>query len=343
MSSAPADRPLVLVDADVLGRRRTGDETFVRSLLGALQEIAGELRLAAVTRHPELVPTGVQAISMPVRSQALRLGVLLPRLLRQVRPAVVHTLYALPPALPCPSVVTVQDVSFELAPDLMRRTDALLFRAVVRAAVRRAARVMTCSERTRRDLIRLYGLPEDKVVAIPYGVDPIFAPGRSRGGGFLLCVGAVEPRKNLLAAADAAREVGLSLVVAGPVRDERLARELWRQSVTLAGYVSQNELARLYRDADCLLFPSRFEGFGFPVLEAMASGTPVVCSDEPALRETAGDAAVFAANGNLSGAVEQALRERERLSAAGIERARRFTWRETALRTLAVYREAMAS
>jgi alpha-1,3-rhamnosyl/mannosyltransferase len=154
-------------------------------------------------------------------------------------------------------------------------------------------------------------------------------------------VGAIEARKNPLAALAAAERVGLPLVVAGPVRDEEIAAELRRRGARLTGYVSREELAQLYREAACLVFPSRFEGFGLPVLEAMASGTPVVASDEPAVREVAGDAAVLVAPERLAEGVERALGERERLTAAGLERAARFSWREAARRTLAVYRRVL--
>jgi glycosyltransferase involved in cell wall biosynthesis len=105
--------------------------------------------------------------------------------------------------------------------------------------------------------------------------------------------------------------------------------------------VSQEELAELYRGAACLVQASHFEGFGLPMLEAMASGTPVVALDEPALREVGGDAAVFVEEAHLADGMRRALEERDELAAAGLERARAFSWRETAERTLEVYREAL--
>ena len=336
-------RPLVVVDADVLGRHRTGDETYVAALLGELSRLADDLRIAAVTRSRELVPAGVEPLVLPARSQVTRLGIGLPRLLRRLRPALVHELYALPVACPCPAVVTVPDLSFELAPGLMRRRDVLIFRRVVRTAVARAARVLTHSERTRRDLISVYGLPETKIVVVPHGVDPIFTPAPQRRGGYALTVGVVTQRKNPLVAAEAARAAGLPLVVAGPVKDTVLAAELARGGAKVTGYVTNGELASLYRDAECLLFPSRFEGFGLPVVEAMASGTPVVCADEPALREVGGDAALYATDEYFGEAVREVLADRERFAAAGLERARQFSWETAARRTLDVYREVVAT
>jgi glycosyltransferase involved in cell wall biosynthesis len=332
--------PLVLIDADVLGRHRTGDETHVANLLRTLPAAAEGLRLAAVTRRPDLVPAGVEPIELPARLQEARMAWSLPRLLRRLRPALAHFQHALPLGCPCPAVVTVHDLSFERDAALMGWKDRLVFRAAVPRAARRAARVLAVSERTKRDLIELYGIPEERIVVTPNGVDPVFRPNGSDGD-YLLFVGAIQERKNPLAALRAAEEAGLPLVVVGPAKDRGLARELERHGARLRGYVSQGELAELYRGAACLLLPTSYEGFGLPALEAMASGTPVVATADPAVREVAGDAAVYAEPEELADGIRRALAERERLVAAGLERARRFTWEETARRTAQVYREVI--
>ncbi len=333
---------LVVIDADVLGRQRTGDETYVQNLLRELPAVGAELRFAAVTRHPELVPDGIELVYLGTSSQELRMAVTLPRLLRRLRPALAHFQHSLPLRCPSPAVVTIHDVSFERDPIVMGRLDRLTFRWAVPRAVKRARRVLTVSERTKADIVELYGAPPDKVVVTPNGVDPAFAPGDGAGGGYLLYVGAIQARKDPLAAAEAAQAVGLPLVVVGPEKEPSLARELERRGADLRGWVEKPELATLYQGAAALVLPSRYEGFGLPVLEAMACGTPVVAAPDPALREVAGDAALFAEPAGLADAIRRAVAERERLATAGIERAKRFSWRETARRTAEVYREALA-
>ena len=127
------------------------------------------------------------------------------------------------------------------------------------------------------------------------------------------------------------------------MKDPGLASELRSGGARLEGYVETDRLAQLYRDAACLVQSSRFEGFGLPVVEAMASGTPVVAVSDPALKEVAGDAAVVVEEGGLEAGIRTALEERERLVAAGFERAKAFSWRTAAERTLAVYREILGT
>jgi glycosyltransferase involved in cell wall biosynthesis len=332
-------KPLVLIDADVLGRRRTGDETYVAQLLRALPTVAGDLRLAALTRDPAVVPDGIEPIHLPARTQELRMAIGVPRVLRRLRPAVAHFVHALPVACPTPAVVTVQDLSWERDPSVFGRWDLVTFRLFVRRAVRRAQRVLAISERTKRDLIELYETPPEKVVVTPLAPDPDFVPAGEHDS-FLLFVSAIEPRKQPLLAVDAADAVGRKLVVVGPAKDEELAAELRRRGADVRGYVPKEELVRLYQRAACLVFPSRYEGFGLPVVEAMACGTPVVAAPEPALQEVAGDAAVFA--DDLADGIRRALAERDRLSAAGLARAREFSWQETARITADVYRSVLA-
>jgi glycosyltransferase involved in cell wall biosynthesis len=334
------DRPLVVIDADVLGRRRTGDETYVTQLLRELPAVAEDLRIVAVTRDPELVPAGIEPVLLPARSQELRMAVTLPRLLRRLRPDVAHFIHAMPLRCPCPAVVTVQDLSWERDPSVFGFWDLATFKVFVRRAVRKAERVLAISERTKRDLIELYGTPSEKIVVTPLAPDPAFMPAGEHDS-FLLFVSAIEPRKQPLAAIDAANAVGRKLVVVGPPKDGQLAAELRRRGADVRGYVPKAELVRLYQQAACLVFPSRYEGFGLPVVEAMACGTPVVASPERAMQEVAGDAAIFTED--LAEGVRRALADRARLSAAGLERAKTFSWRETARITADVYRSVLAS
>jgi glycosyltransferase involved in cell wall biosynthesis len=341
--------PLVVVDADVLGRRRTGDETYVAELLRELPRFADGLRLAAVTRRPDLVPEGVEPVELRARSQPLRMGVRLPLLLRRLRPRLAHFLHVVPPAWRGPSVLTVQDLSFERYPELMGPVDRFWFRSFVPRSARRAARVLTGSEWTKRDLVERYRVAADRVVVTPYGVEPAFRPDgpRREGPPYVLFVGSLQRRKDPLAAVEAlARTNGdLRLVLVGPDRglgedvEQAAARLGLAGRVERIGHVDREQLAGLYRGAACLVFPSRYEGFGLPVLEAMASGTPVVATPSSSIPEVAGDAAVLVERDELGAGIERAVSERERLVAAGLERAAQFSWAETARRTAEVYLE----
>lgn len=345
--------PQVAIDADVLGRQRTGDETYVASLLAALPAVADGLHLAAVTRRPDLVPDGVEAVELGTRSQPFRMAVRLPLLLRRLRPRLAHFLHVIPPAWRGASVVTIQDLSFERFPGLMSRGDRFFFRTFVPRSARRADRVLTGSQWTKHDVIERYGVAEERIFVTPYGVDPAFGPDGPRRDGppYVLFVGALQARKqpDVALAAMIGVDPELRLVFAGP--DRGLAADLRASArsyglddrVEFAGHVSREELAVLYRGAQALVFPSRYEGFGLPVLEAMASGTPVVAIRSSSIPEVTGGAAILVDGDGkeLAAGIERALAERDRLRAAGLERASNFSWSETARRTAAVYQELL--
>jgi glycosyltransferase involved in cell wall biosynthesis len=264
-----------------------------------------------------------------------------------------------------PLVLTVHDLIALRRPELFSRTIALQIR-LARRHMRRADRILTGSEHTRNELVELVGIPPSRVDVTPYGVEERFRPLdrdpgwlRERfgiGSRYVLCVGTLEPRKNLVGAVRAFSRAAESvedcvLVVAGGRgwRNEAFERELAGAPgrVVLTGFVSDEELVGLYSGADCFLFPSLAEGFGFPVLEAMACGAPVVSSDRTSLPEVVGDAGLLVDpedEAAVAAALERVLTEPglgERLREQGLERAARYSWDACAEATVAEYRRLL--
>jgi glycosyltransferase involved in cell wall biosynthesis len=244
-----------------------------------------------------------------------------------------------------PLVVTVHDLAVYRHPDAFNRWTRTYSPQLVPRVLAAARRVIAVSDFTRRELVELLHVPEEKIRVIPNGVDDRFSSdGPAAEGEYVLAVGTLEPRKNLPRLVEAARRNDVELRVVG-------ARgwggvEIGGNGVRWLGEVSDEQLASLYRGALCLAYPSVYEGFGIPVLEAMACGAPVVTSRGTAMEEVADGAAVLvdpSDPADLAAGIARAAAEREALAARGLERARGFRWDAVAEQTLGVYREALAA
>ena len=239
-----------------------------------------------------------------------------------------------------PTVVTVHDLAVLRQPQAFPRWTRTYAPVVVPRVLHAARRVIAVSEFTATELESLLRVPREKIRVVPNAVADMFAPdGPRAAGGYVLAVGTLEPRKNLERAIEAAERLGVELRVVGARGWGGVEAPGW------LGEVDDEELARLYRGALCVVYPSVYEGFGLPVLEAMACGAPVVTSAGGATEEVAGGAAVLVDpldTQSIADGIESAIARRDVLGALGLVRARAFSWDESARLTCAVYGEAAA-
>jgi len=227
-----------------------------------------------------------------------------------------------------PVVVTVHDLALLRHPEAFPPWHRLTGRAALRHGVRRADAVIAVSAFTRDEIVELLHVPAERVRVVSNGLEPIFTPeGPAARGDYVLAVGTLEPRKNLARAVEAAGLAGVELRVVGARGWGGVEAPGW------AGRVDDEELAALYRGARCLVFPSLYEGFGLPVLEAMACGTPVVTTRGGATQEVAGGAAVLVDAldaAAIAAGIAEAGARRDELRRLGLERARAFSWSHSA-------------
>src|SRR3954452_18237979 len=322
----------VAIDASPLIQTRAGTARYVTSLLRELRRRDDvEVSTASFGRSGKL-------------STLARDGLWYPFALGRRRGAdVLHCPTYRGPLRPgLPLVVTVHDLAVFRHPDAFNRWTRTYSPRVVPRVLAAARRIIAVSEFTRRELIELLRIPEQKIRVVPNGIDDEFTPeGPAADGEYVLAVGTLEPRKNLPRLVEAARRSGVELRVVG-------ARgwggvEVGGNGVRWLGEVTDADLARLYRGARCVAYPSVYEGFGIPVLEAMACGAPVVTSRGTAMEEIADGAAVLVDPLDpfeIAAGIERAAADRDALGRRGIERAKAFSWRDVAEATVAVYREA---
>ena len=365
------------IDARLVHYRRGGIARYVMGLLGGLAALNHEDQFVVLQSrldpYPLVQEPNFRRYDLWTPPHHAREQLLLPLELSLTGIDLLHSPDFIPPQRRrCRSVITVHDLGFLIFPDLVTE-ESRRYYSQLEDAVRSTDAIIAVSEQTQRDMATLLGVPPRRVDVIYHGVDRSFGPAanadalqafrrrRDLPERYFLFVGTIEPRKNLGFLLDvyhsafehASSEGKPHLLLAGQrgwrCDDifERLDRPEYRATVRHCDGFDTEDLVRLYQGALALVLPSLYEGFGFPALEAMACGAPVVCSAVSSLPEVVGDAALSLAPDDApawTGALRQLAADaalRAELSRKGIERARLFDWRRAAGQTLAVYRRAL--
>jgi glycosyltransferase involved in cell wall biosynthesis len=368
----------IAIDAHAVGTGLGGNESYATNLIEALAAIDSVneytlyvTRQEAVKKFAQRWPNFVVRQTLP-HTPLIRIPLTLSAELRKNPVDVLHVQFTAPPFAPCPVVVSIHDLSFEHLPETFNLRSRAQLRLTVRRSARKATHILALSEHARADIIATYGITPERVTAIPLAAADHFRPitderelQRVRhtygiAGDYILTVGSIQPRKNLgrLIAAYARlrtdpRLNNLQLVIVG--RQAWLVGETLRairasgfsDSIILTGYVPDADLPALYSGARCFIYPSFFEGFGLPPVEAMKCGVPVIAGNRTSLMEVVGDAGLLVDPLDpeaMAFGLTRVLNDsdlREELSVKGLNRSRLFNWQETARRTLEVYQRAV--
>jgi glycosyltransferase involved in cell wall biosynthesis len=369
----------IAIDAHSVGAELGGNESYATNLIEALALIDQTNRYtlfvtkaAAIERFADRWPNFQVKLTLP-HTPLVRIPLTLSRELRRHPVDLLHVQYTAPPFAPCPIVTTVHDLAFEHLPETFNRRSWLQMRLTVRRTARRAAHIITVSNYSRDDIIRTYKIPPERITVTHEAAAASFFPVtnetelkriRETYGihkHYILSLSSIQPRKNLVRLIEAYSclrgvrpEVKLpQLVLVG--KRGWLEHETFRaaersalgKEILFTGYVPERDLAALYSGAICFVYPSYFEGFGLPVVEAMQCGVPVIAGNQTSLPEVVGDAGLLFDPFDtqaLVKALTQVLDNpeyRAGLMAKGLARARTFNWQNTALMTLGVYERAV--
>lgn len=364
------------VDAHAIGQHLTGNEVYVRSLLSAFASVGKYSDFFAYISTKDAEAWVPERFSLRYVSSNpfVRLGYQLAGHVRKDRPALLHVQYTAPLFCSVPVVVSIHDVSFIEHPEYFTPLRRRQLEFTVARTARRAARIITGSEFSRDSIVRAYNLDPAKIAVVPDAANPFFRVVSREAAArkvretfglndpFVLCVGDLQPRKNHIGLIQAfARLVKShphlthSLVIAGqdtwfgPRVREAAKNSGVENRIRFLGFVSDDDLLQIYNACECFVFPSYYEGFGIPILEAMACGRAVACANTSAMPEVA-DGAGLLFDPHQPDEITRAMRDilidpelRARMERLGLQRAAGFTWLKTAQKTLEVYEEVAGS
>jgi glycosyltransferase involved in cell wall biosynthesis len=363
----------IVIDAHMLGEQEGGNETYIAGLLQGLQAIhPHHAEITALYQQNGYRPPAgepfIRYRSLHARTNLQRLFAEIPQICRSARADLLHVTYNAPPVVSCRTVVSVHDVIFRRMPAYFSPRVRLLLSTLLPLSMRRASAILTLSEASRRDIEHFYPFTSGKIKVISLAPGPLAAATPdpeevervTQGQPFVLAVGTVQPRKNitrLIQSYTLARQRGapaVKLVIVGRSAWHHSSAHAvaeaspFRDDIVFTGYVPDSVVAGLYARCSVFVYPSLYEGFGLPVLEAMACGAATVTSKVSSLPEVAGDAALLVdpySIEELSNAIAQVLEDptvRDDLRARGMARAAQFTWDRTARETLSAYACAVA-
>jgi len=367
----------IAIDAHSVGTQLAGNVTYITGLIEALAEIDTANQYTLYVTKPEAVekyagrwPNFRVRRTLP-HFPLIRVPITLTAELR-LRPVdLLFVQYSGPISVPCKLVTSIHDISYEHLPETFKRRSRFQMRLTIPRTARMADHVVTPSEYSRQDLIDTYGLPPEKVTTIPLAASTFFKPVTEAAeiervrkkydlpGDYILGVGSIQPRKNLGRLISAYSQLSMKrddlppMILAGKMAwlFEETLREIethgLKEKIRFTGFVPDEDLPGLYSAAKCFVYPSFFEGFGLPPLEAMRCGTAVITGDRTSLPEVVGDAGILIDPfdvGAIAAAIERVLTDdklREEMVQMGLERARQFTWISTARQTLDVFEKVM--
>jgi len=352
----------VALDATAIGRGKTGNETYLSGLLEGWRVAEPEgVEIVPIFARISPAKGGHPEAGIPPGGFFKRHLVELPKAREGLKTDLYHGVYWMRPWEKGAYVLTVHDISFEVHPEWFRPGEAWFYRTLVRRAAERARKVITVSEFCRNEIMERWGIAADRVETTHEAARKMFRPGKKRKAGApsLLFVSAIHPRKNLRRLIRAWRRLregrfpDLELKVVGPAgwsagADLRALRKAEAGGgAEWVGSYTDEQLRQAYQEATLLVYPSLYEGFGLPPVEAMASGCPVVCSNAGSLPEVCGEAAEYfdpTSEEEMAakiGLILDSASRREEMRLKGIARAGTFSWEKMAEETAGIYRRAM--